>query len=191
MTSKAVNSAWESREGEYLLWGNHGQGTGQISYHSDDNTWQVNKKPGLPEGNKFLGIWSALYDSLQHQISSHNTEPPTIPSPQTSTDSCGPICSCWFNSNPRPIIPVLQLPSHSQTTSQNPLRVPSVLSRISPLISVLESSQSSACSIPHYTVAWTLQAWALPKGICFLFPFTDYSTPKFFVRSAPSIRISP
>lgn len=51
MTSEALNSAWESREGEYLLWDTHEQLDSTISYHSDDNTQQVDEKPGLPEGN--------------------------------------------------------------------------------------------------------------------------------------------
>lgn len=59
----------------------------QISQHSDDNVWQVKEKPGLPEGNKFLGVWSALY-SLYHPISNHNRELPAVPSPQTSTHNC-------------------------------------------------------------------------------------------------------
>lgn len=83
------------------------------------------------------------------------------------TTACGLSCSCWFISNTTPIIPVLQLPSAFPTHSHKTLLpVPSVLSRVSPLISVLESWRSSACAIPHYTVAWPLEAW-VPKGTCF------------------------
>lgn len=93
----------------------------QISQHSDDNVWQVKEKPGLPEGNWFLGVWSALYDSLYHQISNHNTELPAVPSPQTSTHNCrGLSCSHWFISNVTSLIPVLQLPSHSHPIVTKP-----------------------------------------------------------------------
>lgn len=89
MTSEAVNSAWESRERESTCFGIFMRNRHpQISQHSDDNVWQVKEKPGLPEENKFLGVWSGLYDSLYHQISSHNIELPAVPSPQTSTHNC-------------------------------------------------------------------------------------------------------
>lgn len=123
MASEVVNSAWESQEGEYLLWDSHEQ-------LDSDILAQVNERLVCQKGASFSGF-------EVHFMTPCNTRSVAIAQSCLQslhcrpllTTVCGPSCSCWFISNTTPILPVLQLPSHFQPT-------------------VTKSSASSLCPVP-------------------------------------------
>lgn len=93
--------------------------------------------------------------------SSHNKELSAVTSPQTSTLNClWPELQQIIHlesriSNPHHscLAAALSFPLYDP---QNPLPVPSVLHCISSLVSVLRSSYSPDCTIPHYAIPWLL-----------------------------------